>query len=75
MTPDNSLTIMVPTPSTELTNFLIQLCWAALGMYAIYLSFKCNKGTFNPKHFFAAFFLAPVYVLYQIANSYETCLN
>ena len=65
--------INIPTPSTEFINLLISLSWTILGLYAIYLSFKCNKNEFNIGHFLAALFFAPFYILYQFANNYETC--
>ena len=36
--------------------------------FAIYLSFRCNKG-FNIGHFLLAFFCAPCYIIYHLATS------
>lgn len=69
------LTFEVPLPSTQLMNFFISICWSLLGLYAIYLSFKCNKGGFNIGHFLAALLFAPFYVLYQVANNFSTCTS
>ena len=69
----NGFILQIPTPSTHLLNFVISLLWTFLGFYAIYLSFKCNKGTFNIGHFLAALFFSPLYVIYQIANGFDGC--
>tara|TARA_B100000401_G_scaffold428350_1_gene360862 strand:- start:8558 stop:8797 length:240 start_codon:yes stop_codon:yes gene_type:complete len=63
----------IPTPSTNMINFAISTAWTLLFFYAIFLVFKCNKGTFNIGHFLAAFFFAPFYVIYQLANNFEGC--
>tara|TARA_Y100000748_G_C15487136_1_gene485181 strand:+ start:1116 stop:1346 length:231 start_codon:yes stop_codon:yes gene_type:complete len=69
----NGLYITIPTPSTNMINWLISAAWTLLFFYGIYLSFKCNKGRFNIGHFLAALFAAPFYVLYQFANDFEGC--
>ena len=69
----DNLYINVPMPSVSFINFLISLFWTLLSLYAIYLSFKCNKGSFNIGHFLAALFFAPFYVIYQFANNFEDC--
>ena len=69
----DNLYINVPMPSVSFINFFISLFWTLLSLYAIYLSFKCNKGGFNIAHFLAALFFAPFYVIYQFANNFEDC--
>lgn len=69
----DNLYINIPMPSVSFINFFISLSWTLLGLYAIYLSFKCNKGGFNIGHFLAALFFAPFYILYQFANNFEDC--
>ena len=69
----DNLYINVPMPSISFINFLISLFWTLLSLYAIYLSFKCNKGGFNIGHFLAALFFAPFYVIYQFANNFDDC--
>ena len=69
----NGLYINIPTPSTHMINWLISTAWTLLFFYAMYLVFKCNKGTFNIGHFIAALFAAPLYVLYQFANNFSQC--
>ena len=69
----DNLYINIPMPSVDFMNFFISLFWTLLSLYAIYLSFKCNKGGFNIGHFLAALFFAPFYVIYQFANNFEDC--
>mgnify|MGYP001164264454 FL=1 len=69
----DNLYINIPMPSVDFINFFISLFWTLLSLYAIYLSFKCNKGGFNIGHFLAALFFAPFYVIYQFANNFEDC--
>jgi|TARA_Y100000768_G_C23569260_1_gene491934 hypothetical protein len=71
----DGLYINIPTPSTNMINWLISTAWTMLFFYGIFLSFKCNKGTFNLGHFLAALFAAPLYVLYQFANNFSGCYN
>lgn len=73
MESSDSFYISIPTPSTNFMNFIISLCYSALGLYAIYLSFRCNQGSFNIGHFLASVFFAPLYVIYQLANNFENC--
>ena len=48
------------------------LFWSILGLFAIYLSFKCNDG-FNFGHFVAACCCGPFYVAYMLAVNYDKC--
>jgi hypothetical protein len=70
----DTITLYLPTPTTELVNFIISLCWTLLGFYAIYLSFKCNDG-FNLLHFLAALFFSPIYMIYMLATQYNKCIK
>ena len=69
----DNLYINIPMPSVDFINFFISLFWTLLSLYAIYLSFKCNKGGFNIGNFLVALFFAPFYVIYQFANNFEDC--
>ncbi len=44
---------------------MVIISWIIFG-FAIYLSFKCNKG-FNLGSFLLAFFFSPFYILYHLA--------
>jgi len=44
-----------------------------LSFFAIYLSFKCNKGSFNFVDFFMAIFFPYIYIIYKYANKRLCC--
>ena len=46
--------------------------WTILGLFAIFLSFRCNGG-FNFGHFVAACCCGPLYVAYMLAVNYDKC--
>jgi hypothetical protein len=69
----DGLVIQIPSPSTQMINFLISATWLLLGFYAIYLAFRCNRGNFSIGHLLAALFFAPLYVIYHIANGFAGC--
>jgi hypothetical protein len=43
------------------------ISWIVLG-FAVYLSFRCNKG-FNLGGFLVALFFSPIYIIYHLATS------
>lgn len=43
-----------------------------MGVFAIYLSFKCNKGL-NFSSLFLAYIFSPFYVIYQLAVNFKKC--
>ena len=69
----DGLIIEIPAPSTQLINFLISVTWLSMGFYAIYLAFRCNRGSFSIGHFLAALFFAPFYIINQVANNFAGC--
>jgi hypothetical protein len=44
-----------------------------LSFFAIYLSFKCNKGFFNFGEFFMAIFFPYIYIIYKYVNNKRLC--
>ena len=44
-----------------------------LSFFAIYLSFKCNKGSFNFVDFFMAIFFPYIYIIYKYVNNKRLC--
>jgi hypothetical protein len=51
---------------------IISLFWSCVTIYAIYLSFKCNKG-FSFIGFLGALILSPIYIAYKYATSWNKC--
>ena len=51
---------------------ITSLFWTILGLFAIFLSFRCNGG-FNFGHFVAACCCGPLYVAYMLAVNYNKC--
>jgi len=47
-------------------SILVSLFWTIVTFYAIYLSFKCNKG-FDLTGFLGALCCSPMYIAYQLA--------
>ena len=45
-----------------------------LSFFAIYLSFNCNKGSFNFVDFFMAIFFPYIYIIYKYANKRLCCV-
>ena len=45
-----------------------------LSFFAIYLSFNCNKGSFNFVDFFMALFFPYIYIIYKYANKRLCCV-
>lgn len=43
-----------------------------MGVFSIYLSFKCNKGL-NLFSLFLAYIFSPFYVIYQLAVNFKKC--
>lgn len=69
--------VMEPEKQAECpptTNPIISLFWSAVTIYAVYLSFKCNKG-FNLGHTLLAFCCSPLYIAYQLAVNYNKCMK
>ena len=56
----------------SLLKIIISLFWSLLALFAVFLSFKCNKG-FEIWSFLAAIFFGPIYVMYILATSYKEC--
>ena len=44
-----------------------------LSFFAIYLSFNCNKGSFNFVDFFMAIFFPYIYIIYKYVNNKRLC--
>ena len=51
---------------------LIGFFWTMVSFFAIFLSFKCNRG-FNLGSFLAACCCAPFYVAYKLGTSWRMC--
>jgi hypothetical protein len=51
---------------------IIVFFWTLVSIYAIYLSFKCNKG-FDIWGFLGAFFFGPLYIAYKLGADYDGC--
>ena len=64
------ITKIVRSPLSILVSFF----WTLVSFFAIYLSFKCNKG-FNFGHFLAACCCAPFYIAIMLGTSYEKCFS
>lgn len=58
----------------KMGNPLVSLFWSLVTIYAVYLSFKCNKG-FNFGHTILAFCCSPLYIAYQLAVNYNKCMK
>ena len=56
------------------TNPIKSFLVTVIHLYAIYLSFKCNKG-FQIGHFLAALCCSPFYIMYQFAVNYKKCIR
>ncbi len=53
---------------TGLYSTMTSIFWLIVVVFAIYLSFKKNNG-FNILGFLAAFFFAPIYIIYVVATT------
>lgn len=58
--------------ATSRTGQIISFFWSILGLFAIYLAFKCNNG-FNLGHFVAACCFPILYVPIIIGLKYNQC--
>jgi hypothetical protein len=60
-------------PKSNTLQTIISFFWTLVTIFAIYLTFKCNKG-FNFGEFLLACCCAPFYVAYKLAvgNCFET---
>ena len=51
---------------------IVNIIFWVIFIFAIYLSFRCNKG-FNIWGFLGAFFFSPIYVVYKLATTEKLC--
>ena len=52
---------------------IISFFWSIIGLFAIFLSFKCNNG-FNFRSLMGAIFFGPFYVAYKLGTKWEVCM-
>ena len=55
-------------------SILVSFFWTLISFFAIFLSFKCNKG-FNFGHFLAACCCAPFYIAIILGTSWNKCFS
>jgi hypothetical protein len=60
---------------TEEKSNVIFILWIFLIIFAVYLSWKCNKGKLELIHFLFALMCAPIYILYQFASNGLECVT
>tara|TARA_Y100001970_G_C13550490_1_gene516603 strand:- start:51 stop:428 length:378 start_codon:yes stop_codon:yes gene_type:complete len=61
-------------PKTNYLTSIISLFWTLVSFFAIYLSFKCNKG-FNLVGFLGALLLGPFYIAYKLGTHWDVCMG
>ena len=53
---------------------IISLFWTTMFFFAIFLSFKCNKG-FSLGGFLGACCCSPFYIAYKLGTSWDVCFS
>lgn len=63
----------IKTATNSPTASLIGFFWTILGLFAIFLSFKCNE-QFSLLGFLGAFLFSPFYVAYKLGTKWDVCM-
>ena len=61
-------------PKNNYVGKIISLFWTLVTFFAIYLSFKCNKG-FNLVGLLGALLLSPFYIAYKLGTHWNVCMG